>query len=342
MTWLALDIGGANLKAADGLGHARSVPFPLWRTPEQLPEALRDLLESGPPFEQLAVTMTGELADCFASKADGVRAIADAAQQAAGSRPVSIYLTSGRLVPVQIACSEPLLAAASNWHALATYVCRYCRESGGLLIDIGSTTCDIIPLDGQRPIALGQTDPERLVNGELVYSGIERTPVCGLVRTLPFRGKDCPVALEWFATTVDAYLLLGDLPEDEKNLETADGRPKTRKAAHSRMARTLCADTTLFSAADAMRAAATVRNAQLDQWALAIERVVARGSKPPNVIILSGRGDFLKKRLLRRWNWKAPVISLNQELGPEVARCGPAHALARLAREGTIQWLRAS
>ena len=73
MTWLALDIGGANLKAANGLKYARSVPFPLWRTPERLPEALRSLLASGPPFEQLAVTMTGELADCFPSKADGVR-----------------------------------------------------------------------------------------------------------------------------------------------------------------------------------------------------------------------------------------------------------------------------
>jgi (4-(4-[2-(gamma-L-glutamylamino)ethyl]phenoxymethyl)furan-2-yl)methanamine synthase len=334
MTWLALDIGGANLKAADGLGYARSVSFPLWRRPEQLPEALLELLASSPPCERLAVTMTGELADCYDSKADGVRAIAAAVQQVAGSRPVSIYLIDGRLVSVQAACATPLLAAASNWHALAAYACRYCRQAGGLLIDIGSTTCDIIPLDGSQPNARGRTDPERLANGELVYSGIERTPVCGLVRTLPWRGKDCPVALEWFAATVDAYLLLGDLPEEEENLDTADGRPRTRAAAHARMARTLCADTTLFSAADALSAAAVVREAQLDQLVLGLRQVVDRLPMPPAVVILSGHGEFLARRLFERVEWQAPVIALRQELGPEVARCGPAHALACLARAG--------
>ena len=41
MKWLALDIGGANLKAADGEGFAVSQPFPLWENPEQLVDALR-------------------------------------------------------------------------------------------------------------------------------------------------------------------------------------------------------------------------------------------------------------------------------------------------------------
>ena len=48
MSWLGIDIGGANLKAADGRGWARSVPFALWRQPKMLAETLGALVESGP------------------------------------------------------------------------------------------------------------------------------------------------------------------------------------------------------------------------------------------------------------------------------------------------------
>ena len=66
MTWLALDIGGANLKAVDGLGWARSVPFALWREPECLTSALDELVRAAPATGRFAVTMTGELCDSFA------------------------------------------------------------------------------------------------------------------------------------------------------------------------------------------------------------------------------------------------------------------------------------
>ncbi|MEO8493517.1 MAG: H4MPT-linked C1 transfer pathway protein, partial [Planctomycetota bacterium] len=86
MQWLALDIGGANLKVADGLGHAESFPFALWREPEHLVQELRTLIAQSPRCDRLAVTMTGELADCFENKTAGVTFILDAVQQAADGR----------------------------------------------------------------------------------------------------------------------------------------------------------------------------------------------------------------------------------------------------------------
>ena len=44
MTWIALDIGGANIKVADGKGFAISSVFPLWKKPRQLADALRTLI----------------------------------------------------------------------------------------------------------------------------------------------------------------------------------------------------------------------------------------------------------------------------------------------------------
>jgi uncharacterized hydantoinase/oxoprolinase family protein len=93
---LALDIGGANLKAADGRGFAASRPFALWRRPGELAEALEELVTAAPAADCLVATMTGELADCYATKAEGVRAIVTALQQAAGARPRLNYLTEGR------------------------------------------------------------------------------------------------------------------------------------------------------------------------------------------------------------------------------------------------------
>ena len=55
---LGLDVGGANLKAAHTNGSARSRPFPLWKAPAALPDALRDLLRDWPPYDALALTMT--------------------------------------------------------------------------------------------------------------------------------------------------------------------------------------------------------------------------------------------------------------------------------------------
>src|SRR5581483_10394231 len=183
MTLLALDIGGANLKAADGLGFALSEPFPLWQRPAELAAAVTSIIGRAPPSEKLVVTMTGELADCFQTKAEGVSHIARAAQQAAGDRPVLVYLVDGSLAPVDEACQQPLLAAASNWHALASFAARYC-SGPGLLVDIGSTTTDIIAFANGAVVAQGQTDPERLASGELVYTGVVRSPVCAVVDAL--------------------------------------------------------------------------------------------------------------------------------------------------------------
>src|SRR5262245_8217240 len=132
-TALALDIGGANLKAAHSSGPARSRPFALWKTPAALPDALRDMLRDWPPYDLLAVTMTGELCDCFATKREGVLAILDAVSAVVGSTPVRVWLTDGRLVDLAAVRAAPRLAAAANWLALATFAGRLAPRGPALV-----------------------------------------------------------------------------------------------------------------------------------------------------------------------------------------------------------------
>lgn len=300
MSVLGLDIGGANLKAATSAGWSASYSFPLWRKRDELAEALQGLIGQAPRATVVAITMTGELADCFSNKAEGVRFICDAAREAAGARQLFVYSTDGSFVTHDDACRDWLGAAASNWHALANYAARNWQIESGVLLDLGSTTCDIIPIHRRRPVAQGRTDPERLLTGELVYTGVVRSPVCAVVREFPFCGKLCAVAQEVFATTLDAYLLLGDIPENPGDLNTADGRPATRERAHDRLARCVCADRESFSFKDATSAAESIKIAQLAQVATAATRVIGAMVQPPAFIILSGQGEFLLKHWLDR------------------------------------------
>jgi probable H4MPT-linked C1 transfer pathway protein len=336
MAWLALDIGGANLKGADGRGFAASRPFALWRAPERLAAELLEIIAAAPPSQGIAATMTGELADCYQTKAEGVRAIVDALVAAAEGRAVVVYSTEGAFLSPEHAKARPLGVAASNWHALAAFAARLVDDFPALLIDVGSTTTDVIPIDARGPAAVGRTDPERLLSGELAYMGVERTPVSAIVSSLPWRGHECPVASELFATAADAYIALGVMAEGPGNLDSADGRPRTAAMARVRLARMICADTTMFSAEDVLTSAAAIRDAQAKKIADAASRVIARMAVKPATIILSGHGEFLARAALSLLSWggRAPgVLSLNEALGPVVSRCAPAHALAVLAME---------
>jgi uncharacterized hydantoinase/oxoprolinase family protein len=56
--------------------------------------------------------------------------------------------------------------------------------------------------------------------------------------------------------------------------------------------------------------------------------------KPPETIVISGRGEFVARRAIERMKLSSKVISLSTELGPELSRTATAHALAVIAREG--------
>jgi probable H4MPT-linked C1 transfer pathway protein len=340
MNWLALDIGGANLKMADGLGFALASPFELWREPGQLSQELRTLIAQAPPTSHLAVTMTGELCDCFETKSEGVKFILQAVIDAADGRHTRVYRTDGKMVTPQAGMSQPLLAAASNWHALARFCGRFAPQGPALLIDVGSTTCDVIPLRDGAPATSNVSDTQRLAAGELVYTGVQRSPVCAILESAPYRGGDVPIAQEVFATTLDVYIILKELAEDPTLNNTADNRPATKGASRRRLARMICADDESFNHRDAVVLATAVRDAQAHRLASAAQRVMNEMPDRPQAFIVAGQGEFLARRAVEALRSdalgsEAQVVSLARDLGFLVSRCACAHALAVLSREAT-------
>ena len=216
---------------------------------------------------------------------------------------------------------------------MATFAGALAPDGPALLIDAGTTTTDLIPLRDGTPMPTGRTDCERLRSGELIYSGVARTPLCALVDRVPFRGESCPLAAELFATTLDVYLTLVDIPENPNDTQTANGKPATKAAAHDRLARCLCCDATEFSAADAMEMAKFVAGAQRRQIARGIDAVAGRQGELPRRLVISGSGSFLAERTLSEHARLAgaPIVRFADRFGPAVSEAACAFALARLA-----------
>jgi len=335
MLVLGLDIGGANLKAATSDGAAADRPFPLWNHPDRLAGELRSLIATFPRPDAIAVTMTGELADCFASKAEGVQAIVAAAAIAAEGLPVRVWNTGGEFLGPEDATELPRLVAAANWHALATFCGRVVPSGPALLIDVGSTTTDVIPLQDGGVAAEGLTDLERLRTGELVYTGATRTPVCALGPTALLDGREIPLAAELFATTKDVYLLSGDLPEDPADLDTADVRPATAPFARSRLSRMVCADPDELGEDPIRELALALAGRQRESIAAAVERVAAGFDGATPHVLLSGSGAFVAERIVAESDRlrEAPVTRLGDLFARHVSRSACAFAVARLAAE---------
>jgi probable H4MPT-linked C1 transfer pathway protein len=326
---LALDIGGANLKAAHSAGVAWLQPFELWKNPAGLADALRQLICKSLPYDLLVVTMTGELCDCFETRRQGVHAILDAVEATADGVPVRVWLNDGRFVDLSSARAVPLQVAAGNWLALATFAGRLAPAGPALVVDIGSTTSDIVPLLDGKPVPQGRTDRERLKSRELVYTGVRRSPLCALL------GADG--AAEWFATTLDAYLVLDDLPESDTDRGTADGRPATRSAASGRIAHMLCADRETCTETDILELASEVRRRQMELVRRAVEYVAATLPLMPATVVLAGTGEFLARQALAMSpRWDLELISLAGRLGADISQAACAYALAILAAEQII------
>ncbi len=327
---LAFDIGGAHLKASDGKGWCHAQPFAMWREHHQLADALKAIVEMRPGCRRVVVTMTGEIADCFVSRQEGVQNIVAAAQAACGRLQPQIYLVDGTLVSPREAVSRFSEAAASNWHAVATFAAAFTAPKRGLLVDIGSTTTDIIPICNGMARPHGLDDVSRLASGELVYLGVERTPVAMVVQELPWRGRLRPLARERFADVQDAWLLLG-LPLDPTN-ETADGRPLDEPSAAARLARMILLDAADFSSADAVSAATFIAHAQARLVSACMRQVAELNGGRPEVVVLSGHGGKLASWCLEALGWRdCGVVSLEHHAGAAASRVGPAYALARIA-----------
>jgi probable H4MPT-linked C1 transfer pathway protein len=325
---LALDIGGANTKAAwldgDSLRTA-SRAFEVWRDRAALSAVLRDVAAevAGGPAHAVAITMTAELSDAFRTKREGVGFVLDAAQDALGA--LRVLTTAGELVPVEAARARPWDVAAANWVATALAVAA--THPDALLIDVGSTTADVVPIAAGRVAATAHDDLERLLAGELVYTGVLRTNLAAIAPRVPVRGGRCPVSSECFAISADVHLVLGHLAPEAYVCPTPDRRPATLAYSRERIARLVCADAEQLDAGEIDAIAAYLHGEQLRQLEDAARRVQRRLPHDAPVVAV-GSGAFLGREVATRL--ERPVADAPGPWGATGGEVAPAAALAAL------------
>lgn len=302
------DIGGVNIKAVRTecrgdkarVINSVNIPFEIWSNPDALAEKLintGEYLGIGSK-EPHAVTITAELSDAFRTKREGIHFVLDAFKKAFHDSHVFIFNLNGGFYNLQQAEKEPLLCAASNWLASATYVATL--HNSCIMIDAGSTTTDIIPIKVGRIICKERTDMGRLINSELVYSGVLRTNPNTIVQSIPIQERVCPVAAEYFTIMADVYIILGDISPDAYTCPTPDKRETTINDARERLARLVCADIEMLTENEIDDMARYLSKKQTEQITKAISNVLSISELPADSpAVVTGTGAFLAERAAR-------------------------------------------
>ncbi|MBC7945568.1 MAG: ATP-grasp domain-containing protein [Burkholderiales bacterium] len=346
------DVGGAHLKAVvldrDGaVQEAIQRPCRLWLGLQEFDAALAETLdELAFPAASAwhAVTMTGELADCFSSRAEGVKSLAQAISNRLAPARVAFFCgAQGFATAAQLASNAASIAAvaSANWLASAQFCAS--RIGDGLLVDIGSTTTDVVLFASGVVAARGSDDRSRLACDELVYTGIVRTPLAALTSRVPFGGDWQGVMAERFATTADIYRLTGELPDEADQMPAADDAGKSLEDSARRLARMIGADFESAPLGAWQRLAAWFAECQLRKIHAACERVLSsadgRGfSSGDAPLVGAGTGSFvackLAARMTRRYVDFASLITdpaRPSDANVWINACAPAYSVAWLA-----------
>ena len=307
---IGIDVGGANLKVVNDDG-AHLHYCPLWEG-APLTNLLNQYVTA--PDDPAAVVMSGELADCFESKIEGISFIVSAVKTAFHS--ARFYGTDGQFHD----CAVPQLAAA-NWLASADYLRTEYPDA--VLLDIGSTTADILPLARFESMK-GLTDLRRLQKGYLIYTGMLRGNIATLLQSVTLDRVITPVSSEYFAVSADAHLVLGHITPAQYSCDTPDKKEKTRTAAFRRLARVVCADLDEIGTDGAYQIAEQFWEKQRDLICDQVQRVVAQSAA--RQILVGGIGAHLFSREL-------DGIDLTKKLG-SYADALPAFSVREVALRG--------
>lgn len=330
------DIGGVHLKAVraeDGrIVKAAQYASPLRSGTELLQDAFVRARKDMGPGHRNVITMTGELADIFSSRQDGVEQLSSLAEHELEN--VSIYAGPSGFVAATEARRHSTQIASANWHASAAVIAKH--RKAALFIDVGSTTTDVVPIAESKVVARGYTDAERLAVGELVYTGLVRSFVMATAARAPLNGSWMALISENFATMADVHRILGSLPAGVDLMATADGREKSVPASRARLARMLGSDAANADNKTWDLLARWFAEAQIrviaDAVMLVMSRCIATSAAP---VIAAGIGVGVVAEVARRlglsWERFDELLEVVPEARDAVSHCAPAAALTVLA-----------
>ena len=328
---IGYDVGGANLKVArieDGrIGGVIEIACPLWQGLDQLDVALAEAADITKGADVHAVTMTAELCELFPTRHDGVVALSRHLAGRLGPN-TQFFLGLKGFGNVDAAVANTGAVASANFLATARVIAQLQPKS--LLIDMGSTTTDIIACD--RP--QGLSDAERLQTGELVYTGFTRTAVPSVTTRGVLAGQWQGLARDNFANMADVRRVLGTLADGVDQHATSDGRGKSVPESLARLARGFGRDGEERHLATWRAAAAYIEDVQVRSIHDGAMQVLSRPGLEITSVVAAGIGASVAslnaKRLGLACAMFGELIGAPAQLSDQATRCAPAVAVAML------------
>lgn len=345
-TYIGWDLGGAHLKMAaidrhGGINYVQQLATPVWqRDLLCLSDAISEICNQTPCQARHAMTTTAELVDIFTDRCTGIKELIQCLDGHFSEQDYRLYAGRHGLINTAQANTHLSDIASANWHATASFAAQHIPQ--GVLIDIGSTTTDIIPFAAGRLLNRAYNDHHRLRNDELIYTGSVRTPVMAVVQQIFYAAQWQNIAAENFATMADVYRLTGDLDERHDLMPTADGAEKTQRSSARRLARMLGKDIhDTDNISPLIEIAGRIADAQLEKIDQALSGVLSRSeAKHIDCLVGTGSGNFLSHRLAAKRRLKyidfTDILYYPGLEQHKVQNCTAAISVAQIAR--TVDW----
>ncbi|RAP49829.1 MAG: hypothetical protein BZ136_02730 [Methanosphaera sp. rholeuAM74] len=279
MKIMGIDIGGANTDISIAQIEENDVEIienekkyiPMWKNRKKLRTYLKTLNKK--EIDVICATITAELSDTYTTKKEGIADITKTLIQEFPQSKIK-FVTHDGLQDYTYTQENPLKVAAQNWVATLNLVKHIQKDC--IFIDMGTTTTDIIPIKNSQKATPYYTDLDRLIHGELVYTGMLRTNLATITQTLNYQEHDTPLASELFAITADMHIVLENITPQQYTCNTPDNKGKDTLSCKRRISRLLCADLDMLNDEDITSITTQLYNAQKEQIKSGLKKVTEK------------------------------------------------------------------
>ena len=304
LLYLGIDIGGAHIKII-GLDQFQNICLIkyrkcyLWKNPKKLKQEISFINSLSNNKNILCgVTMTAELCDIFPDRLTGAKTIINECKNI----KFKTFLYSSSEKAFEKLQSRNLSNLISmNWHSIGRYLAKLVNNA--IVIDFGSTTTDFICIKNGKIMNKAFNDFSRLLNGEIIYTGLIRTPIFAIKKNIRYKSKRITIIPEYFSNTSDIYRINKKIKKDFDIDDETDLSYKSVMGSYRRIARSFGMD---YHSKDKLfieKISKTIMNEQLNMILKNTKELLNKFyMKKKPLIILSGIGQEVLKDFLKNDN----------------------------------------
>ena len=326
MEIIGWDIGGAHIKASKinfvkKKTLTKQLFCPIWININNLNKSILKIKKKLGGCDYHAITMTAELADIFKNRNEGTKKIINILCKAIPEKKIFFYSNLKTFLKKKEALKKTDAINSMNWHATASLISNFYPNC--ILVDMGSSTTDIIPIKKKRIIAKGNNDYKRLVYRELIYFGVIRTPITAIE-------KNKNLIYENFANLGDIYRVLNKLPKKIDLTPSQDNKSKSKNDSARRIARVFGKDYKKKDFNTWKKLALKIENKQKKILKENINKIRKRNFSSSVPIIGAGIGEFLIREIYNKNNYFSFDSKLKNIKKTNVINCEAAISVAEL------------